>query len=306
MNRPIISIIILNYNTVRLTHDCLESIKRCKSEVSFEVIVSDNGSTDASCDMVRKEFPWVKLIENGENLGFAAGNNRARPYARGKYILFLNTDTIVKKGTLSQTVRYMEEHPKVGALSCRLVLANGLLDRDSRRSFPTPWVSLTHFSYLDRLFPKSRLFAKYWYGGIAEDSVQEVDVIQGAYFLSPKKLLDKVEWFDKNYYLDGEDIDLCWKIKKAGYKIIYFPLAEIIHLKGATKGKKQVGKKGENRKVINLTFREKLKFRMSSVNSMEIFYRKRLWSNYPIVLNLAVVVGIKILKTARFVRLILS
>ena len=297
--RPTLSIIILNYNTVGVTRDCLKSVEKNRGEVELEAVVSDNGSTDGSIEMIRNEFPWVKLIENKANLGFAKGNNRARRVATGKYILFLNTDTIVKKGTLKETVSYMEEHPEAGALSCRLVLADGTLDKDARRGFPTPWVSLTHFSGLDRLFPNSRLFAKYWYGGVGEENIQEVDVIQGAYFLSRKKLLDKVGWFDEDYFLDGEDIDLCWKITKAGYKIIYYPKAEIIHLKGATKGKNKKAK-------VKVSLKNKLKFRMSSVNSMEIFYRKRLWKNYPLPLNILVLIGIKCLKLARLVKLLLS
>ena len=296
--KPKLSIIILNYNTEVLTRDCLASIKKNRNEVALEIIVSDNGSNDGSIEMIRNEFTRVKLVENGANLGFAAGNNRARKFAKGEYVLFLNTDTIVKKGTLAATVNYMDEHPQVGALSCRLVLADGSLDKDARRGFPTPWVALTHFSGLDKLFPNSRLFAKYWYGGVPEEAVQEVDVIQGAYFLAPKKLLDKVGWFDEDYFLDGEDIDLCWKIAGAGKKIVYYPEVSIIHLKGATKGKNKKAK-------IKVSLKNKLKFRMSSVNSMEIFYRKRLWKNYPLPLNILVVVGIKCLKLARLIKLLL-
>ena len=299
MKRPKLSIIILNYNTVNLTRDCLASIEKNRNEVPLEIIVSDNGSTDGSIEMIRNGFAWVKLVENGANLGFAAGNNRARKFAKGEYVLFLNTDTIVKKGTLEETLNYMDEHSQVGALSCRLVLADGSLDKDARRGFPTPWVALTHFSGLDKLFPNSRLFAKYWYGGVPEDKVQEVEVIQGAYLLSPKKLLDKVGWFDEAYFLDGEDIDLCWKIREAGKKIVYYPEVSIIHVKGATKGKNKEAK-------VNISLKNKMKFRMSGVNSMEIFYRKRLWKNYPLTLNILVVVGIKCLKLARLIKLLLS
>lgn len=300
MTNPKLSVIILNYNTAALTRNCLASIEKNRDEVPLEVIVSDNGSSDESLEMVRREFPWVKVVENGANLGFAAGNNRARPFAKGEYILFLNTDTLVNKGTLAETVRYMDEHPEVGALSCRLVLADGKnLDKDARRGFPTPWVALTHFSGLDRLLPNSRLFAKYWYGGVPEDTVQEVDVIQGAYFISPKKLLDKVGWFDETYFLDGEDIDLCWKIHEVGKKIVYYPKVSIVHLKGATKGKNKKTK-------VKVSLKNKIKFRMSSVTSMEIFYRKRMWKKYPLLVNVLVVFGIKCLKGLRFIKLLLS
>ena len=300
MKRQIeLSIIILQYNTKDLLANCLNSLKTVKNELSFEVIVVDNGSTDGSIEAVKNKFGWVKLVENGENLGFAAGNNRAKPYARGKYILFLNSDTLMEKGTLKATVEYLKANKDAGALTCKLVLANGELDKDARRSFPTPWVSFTHLVlHLDKMFPTSPLFSKYWYGYISPEKTHEVDAIQGAYLLAEKGLLDKLGWFDEDYYLDGEDIDLCWRIKELGLKIIYYPKVSIIHLKGASKGKK------EAKKRVSLAAR--LKFRMAGVNSMEIFYKKRLWKHYPLMLNVIVLAGIKFLKLVRFAKTVLS
>ena len=297
--RPNLSVIILNYNTKDLLKDCLDSLNKVKNEASFEVIVADNGSTDGSCEMLKKDFGWVKLVENNENLGFAAGNNRAKDYCKGENVLFLNTDTIVPKETLRKCLKYLHKNKKVGALTCKLDLPGGGVDKDARRSFPTPWVSLTHLVLgLDKIFPKSPLFARYWYGYIPEGTTHEVDAIQGAFFLVRKKILDRVNWFDEDYFLDGEDIDLCWKIKEAGWKIIYYPEVSIIHLKGATKGKnKEVKKKAP--------LAERIKFRASGVTSMEIFYRKRLWSKYPLLLNLLVVVGIKCLRALRIVKMLL-
>ncbi len=297
--KPNLSIIILNYNTKGLLKDCLVSLEKVKNEASFEVIVADNGSSDGSCEMLKKDFGWVKLVENNANIGFAAGNNRAKDYCKGENVLFLNTDTIVHKGTLIKCLEYLHKNKKVGALTCKLDLLDGGVDKDARRSFPTPWVSLTHLVLgLDKIFPKSPLFAKYWYGYISEDETHEVDAIQGAFFLVRKKILDKVNWFDEDYFLDGEDIDLCWKIGKAGWKIIYYPEVSIIHLKGATKGKnKEVKKKAP--------LAERIKFRASGVTSMEIFYRKRLWSKYPLLLNLLIIAGIKCLKALRIIKMLL-
>lgn len=298
--KPELSIIILNYNTRDLLRNCLKSLEKVKDEVRFEVIVSDNGSTDGSGKMLKEDFSWVKLVENRENLGFAAGNNRARDFCEGAYVLFLNTDTIVKKNTLKKSIDYIKKDKKIGALTCKIVLPTGGLDKDARRSFPTPWVSLTHLILrLDKLFPKSPLFAKYWYGYIDEDKVHEVDAIQGAFFLTQKKILNELGWFDEDYFLDGEDIDLCWKIKEAGWKIIYYPKVSVTHLKGATKGKNKRTKK-------KVDFKERLKFRMAGVNSMEIFYKKRLWAKYPLLLNLLVLLGIKLLKVLRVIRILLS
>ena len=294
-----LTIIILNYNTEELLEDCLNSVKKRRKEVSFEVIVSDNASTDGSVKMIEKKFPWVKLLQ-GENSGFSAGNNRAKNHVNGKYVLFLNPDTVVKENTLAETVKYLKEHKDIGAVTCKLVLPNGELDKDVRRSFPTPWVSFTHLVLrADKFFPKSHLFGKYWYGYIPENQVHEVDAIQGAYFLTYKKILDKVGWFDEDYFFDGEDLDLCWRIKEAGWKLVYYPKVEIMHLKGVTKGKVKKWRK-------KVTPEQRLKLRMAGMNSMEFFYRKNLWDKYPFVFNLFVILGIRLFKLARKASVVLA
>lgn len=291
---PELSIIILNYNTKELLRECLSSIKKYEEEIPLEVIVSDNASTDGSPDMVRREFPWVRLVE-GENEGFAKGNNRAKNLVRGKMVLFLNPDTVVKKDVFFKTARYLKENKSVGAVSCKLVLPSGEMDKDTRRSFPTPWVSFSHLILKsDRIFPKSPLFAKYWYGYIPENVTHPVDTIQGAFFLSWKKILDKVDWFDEGYFFDGEDIDLCWQIRKAGYKIVYFPEVSVIHVKGVTKGKSKRWKH-------KVPLKQRIKIRLAGVNSMERFYRKNLWKKYPLAFNFFMILAIKIFKIVRWV-----
>ncbi len=300
MNKPELSIIILTYNTQKYILKCLASLMRVKNEVNFEIVLCDNGSSDGTVEAVRKNFPKVIVIENNANLGFAKGNNAARKVAKGKYVLFLNDDTEVYKNVLSKTLQYLKEHPDVGAVTCKLVLPGGSLDRDVRRAFPTPWVSFTHLALpLDKIFPKSKLFARYWYGYVSPDIIQEVDVIQGAYFLATKKLIDSVGWFNEAYFLDGEDIDLCWKIKKKGYKIVYYPEVSVLHYKGAAKGK--------NLKTLkSVPFKQKLRNRMSGVNSMEIFYRAHMWKQYPLILNYLVIFGIQLIKLKRLIKLILQ
>jgi len=246
---------------------------------------------------VKKDFSSVKLIRNKSNLGFAAGNNKARSVVRGEYILFLNSDTIVHKNTLKKTVEFLDKNRKAGAVTCKTLLPDGELDKDVRRSFITPWVGLTHiFLRLDRIFPKSKLFSQYWYGYISPDKTHEVDVLQGAFFLTRRKILDKVGWFDEDYFLDGEDIDLCWRIKEGSWKIYYFPKVSITHYKGVSKGKTE----SESRK--NIALKDRLRFRLAGVNSMEIFYRKHLWNKYPLILNIMVIVGIKLLKFIRIIK----
>lgn len=282
-----LTIIILSYNTKKLLRDCLNSLEKVKNEVDFEVIVSDNGSTDGSIELVKKEFKDTKLIENNKNLGFAAGNNKARKYTKREYVLFLNSDTVVHKNTLKKTVEYLDKNSNVGAVTCKTILPSGSLDRDARRSFPTPWVAMSHLAYLDRIWPSSKLFSKYWYGYISPDTIHEIDVLQGAYCLIKRSILDRINWFDEDYFLDGEDIDLCWKVKQLGYKIIYYPEVSITHIKKASK-----------RKLRKISISR-------GVKSMEIFYRKHLWKRYPFYVNYLVLFGIRFVDIVRSIKLVI-
>lgn len=289
MKNPILSIVIVSYNTKEILKDCLKALEKVKDEISFEVIVVDNASSDGSPEVVEKEFPKYKLIKKRKNVGFSIGNNAAKRYCCGRYILFLNSDTLVHKNTLNKTVSYLEKNEDVGSITCKIVLPDGNLDKDSRRSFPTPWVAFTHLVFpLDRIFPRSRIFSKYWYGYMPEDKEHEVDVIQGAYHLTRKRILNKVGWFDEDYFLDGEDIDLCWRIKKLGLKIIYYPEVKITHIKKASKKRPN---KINKRRFVTL-----------GVDSMEMFYRKHMWDKYPRALSLFVILGIRIIKYLRIAK----
>ena len=288
-NSPILSVVVVSYNTKGLLSDCLNSLRKVKKEVEFETIVVDNASGDGSPEMVNKDYPWAKLIELEKNIGFSKGNNAARKYVKGEYVLFLNSDTIVQANALKKSVEYLRTHKDVGSMTCKIVLPDGSLDKDVRRSFPTPWVALTHLVFrLDRVFPKSKLFAQYWYGYKSENEIHEVDVIQGAFHLTRKEILDDVGWFDEDYFLDGEDIDLCWQIKKAGWKIMYYPRVKITHIKKASKKSKD---KSQRRRFI-----------MAGVEAMELFYKKRMKGTYPSFVNALVTLGIRFTKFIRLLR----
>jgi GT2 family glycosyltransferase len=292
-----LTIIIVSFNTSELLKNCLMSLTKASGKDRYRVIVVDNGSYDDSVK-VAKEYIMGNLegevVEAGKNLGFSKGNNKARSKTDTKYVLFLNSDTEVNEDTISECINYMEKHKKVGAVTCKILLPNGKLDKDTRRTFPTPWVSITHLVFkLDRLFPKSELFSKYWYGYKSENEIHEVDVLQGAFLLTKKDILDKVGWFDEDYFLDGEDIDLCWKIKRDGWKIMYYPKVTIKHIKKASKKKPQ--NKSERKKFVS-----------SGVESMELFYRKRLWDKYPLVLNVIIIICVRIVKYLRLAKLYLS
>lgn len=296
-----LSIIIVSYNNRDLLKMCLQSLERAKpamkkAKYSFEVIVSDNGSDDTG-EMIAKEFPWVFYHKNANNLGFAKGNNVVRHLCKGEYILMLNPDTLVEENTLPESITYMKNHADVGAMTCKIVMSDGSLDKDARRSFPTPWVAFTHISMLDRLFPSSRLFARYWYGYLSPDEEAEVDVLEGAYCLVRRHVMDMIGWYDEDYFLNGEDIDLCWKIKEAGYKIMYLPSLTIRHYKGATKGKQQ------NAPVtIRVDRSVKRRVLIASSDAMKIFYNKRLRKRYPFFVTGIVLLGIWMVKQARLLR----
>ena len=281
-NKILLSIIILNHNTKEILTNCLNSIKKYEDEVPLEVIVSDNASTDGSVQMINDDFKWVKLVK-GPNISFSNGNNRARNVVKGEYVLLLNSDTLLHKNTLKKTIEYLENNEEVGALTCKLVLPDGSLDKDARRRFPTPWISF------DRLFLGNG--SKYWYEDIPANKIHEVDTIQGAFFLTRKEILDRVGWLDEKFVFDGEDLDLSYQIRKLGYKIVYYPEVSITHLKKATRNK--------------LTDTQ-IQRKMEGVNSMEYFYTKNLWNNYPLIFNYFVLSGIKLLKLIRFIQVKLN
>lgn len=278
ITKNFLSIIILNYNTKDILYDCLKSLQKIRKETPFEVIVSDNSSTDGSPDMVKNEFRWVKLI-SGPNISFSNGNNRAQKIVKGEFVLLLNSDTVVHKETLKACVGYLKKNKEVGALSCKLVLPDGNLDKDARRRFPTPWVSFK------RLFLMNG--KAYWYEDIPANSTHEVDAIEGAFFMTRKKILDKVGWLDEKYVFDGEDLDLSFQIKKLGYKIMYLGNVSITHIKKASRSK-----------LTDIQIRRK----MEGINSMETFYRKNLWNKYPLFFNWFVLLGINFLKVIRYIK----
>jgi len=298
MKKIKLSIVLLNYKTFEITDSCIDSIKKSKPKINYEIIVVDNGSFDGSIEKLSQKYKDIVFIQNKKNLGFARGNNAAMGYVRGEYVLFLNTDTLVEKGTLEGCVTYLDKYEDVAAITCKQVLPDGSIDKDSRRSFPTPWVAFTHFFGLDRVFPRSKIFARYWCGYLDPDKTYEIEVAQGAFIMTRKIILDKIGWFDKDYFLDGEDIDLSWKIRELGKKIIYYPKVKIVHFKGYTKGKNKYFKKDKKR--------ERKSYVLAGANSMEIFYRKRMWNKYPLILNYIVLLGIKFIKINRLVKLYLS
>lgn len=229
---PDLSIVILNFNTVSLTLRCLETVFASNVEnFRMEVIVCDNGSTDESVVMIQRQFPSVVVIENKKNLGFAAGNNPGIKRARGRFVLLLNSDTEMPKNTLRTMIQFMDENPSAGASTCKVVLPDGNLDWACHRGFPTPWVAYTYISKLEKLFPKTRAFGEYHQGYKDLNVVHEVDCITGAFLWVRREVIQKVGLLDEDYFMYGEDIDWAYRIRKAGWKIMFNPTVSILHKK---------------------------------------------------------------------------
>jgi GT2 family glycosyltransferase len=227
-----LSIIIVNYNVAYFLEQCLYSVEKAISEIDAEVWVVDNASVDTSIALVKDKFPWVKLIESKENLGFSKGNNLAIEKSSGDYILLLNPDTVVEEDTFSKCIQFMEENEEYGGLGVKMLDGNGHYLPESKRGLPTPEVSFFKITGLTSLFPKSERFAKYYLGHLSNDETHSIDVLSGAYMFLRKSVLDKIGWLDESFFMYGEDIDLSYRIIKGGFKNAYFPDTRIIHYKG--------------------------------------------------------------------------
>lgn len=227
-----LSIIIVNYNVKYFLEQCLHSVFKAIQNLQAEVFVVDNNSVDGSCAMVHKKFPQVHLIENKINTGFSVANNQAMRIAKGEYFLLLNPDTVVEENTFEKVIRFMDEHSDAGGLGVKMIDGQGVFLPESKRGLPTPMVAFYKIFGLSALFPKSKRFSKYHLGFLSNNQVHEIEVLAGAFMLMRKKTLDKVGLLDEDYFMYGEDIDLSYRILKAGYKNYYYPHTTIIHYKG--------------------------------------------------------------------------
>jgi GT2 family glycosyltransferase len=227
-----ISIVIVNYNVRHFLHQTLQSIERAKHDLSIETWVVDNNSVDDSVAMVKEAFPQVKLIENKDNPGFSIANNQAIQQCSGKYILLLNPDTVLQEDTLKVCLDFMELNDDCGAVGAKMIDGGGNFLPESKRGFPSPWVSFCKATGLSKLFPKSERFNKYHLGYLDENETNEVDVLCGAFMFMRKDVLGEVGLLDEAFFMYGEDIDLSYRIKKAGHKIYYLPETQLIHFKG--------------------------------------------------------------------------
>ncbi len=261
-----LSVIIITYKERELLRKCLESVFASKTDFKVEAIVTDSNSEDGSVEMVREKFPQAKVLDNRVNLGFSKGNNVAIKQAQGRLVLLLNADTTIASDALDLSIKYMDAHPQVGAMGGKILLPNGELDKAARRKFPNPWNSFLRLFGL-RKFSDYNITAPI-------DQELEVDAIMGAYFLVRKSVIDQVGMLDEEFFMYGEDLDWCWRIKEAGHKIMFYPKVQITHYKyGASK---------------TIPFRA-IKW---AHTAMKIFYRKHYAPTHNEIFNQLVYLGI--------------
>lgn len=300
-NKFDLAVIIVNYNTKELLEDCLSSVfKADEPKNGLQVVVVDNGSKDGSLEVLArlgKKHANLVTVLNSENLGFAKGNNVGVDASDAKHLLFLNSDTVIKRYSLVKPLKYLKAHPKVGAVTIRLYLKDGSIDYDNHRGFPTPWAAITKFSGLSTLLPKSTFFNSYHLGFRKIDKIHQIPVAAGSWLMMPTKLFRQIGMWDETYFFYGEDIDLCYRINHAGYKIIYYPKVSTLHLRGASSGLRK-----ENAKTAVSSKANRLKVAKASTDAWRIFYKKFYRNKYPLFVTATVLLGMTIVGSLRVLK----
>ncbi len=277
-----ITIVIVNYRVKYFLEQTLRSVQEAINGLQAEVYVIDNNSGDDSIEHSKRLFPWVKYVENKKNVGFARANNQGIVAAQGEFTLILNPDTVITRDSVHKPIEWMREHPDCGAVGVRMVDGNGVFLPESKRAFPTPWASFCKIFGLSKLFPYSPVFAKYHLRYLSDREPHQVDILSGAFMLCRTLLLQQVGGFDEDFFMYGEDIDLSYRLVKAGKHNWYLPV-EIIHYKGES------------------TKKDSMRYVRVFYEAMLIFYRKHYprfsWIGYPIVqLGVAVRASMAMLK----------
>ncbi|HVY74522.1 MAG TPA: glycosyltransferase family 2 protein [Puia sp.] len=233
----LLSVIIVNFNAKSFLEQCLHSLRKAVSlspalAGHTEVFIVDNASDDGSLPFIEPLYPEFRFIRNTENKGFAKANNQALSACSGEFILFLNPDTILPEDTLDTVVRFFGDHPDAGAAGLRMVDGSGRFLKESKRGFPDPRAAFFRIFGLARLFPRSRFFSAYYAGHLDPDQDQAVDILSGAFMMVRKSAIDRTGGFDERFFMYGEDIDLSWRIRQAGFQNYYLASARIVHFKG--------------------------------------------------------------------------
>lgn len=275
-----LSIIIVNYNTRDLTNQTIDSIIKHTENIDYEIIVVDNSSDKNQQCMYKNE--QVKILPDIDNHGFGHACNVGAKASKGELLLFLNSDTLINDNSLMKCVQYMKNNQSIGVLGARILLRDGTLDHGCKRGFPTPSAAFYYYAGLDKKYPASRKFGAYRQTFLCETETNEVDSVSGAFLMVSKELFENINGFDEAFFMYGEDLDLCYRVKEKGYKIIYYPEAVITHLKG------QSGLHKSSKIVIYHFY-----------NAMILFYDKHYRNKYNFIITMMVygAVNIKYLLT---------
>lgn len=227
-----LSVIIINYNTKKMTEELIDSILDLSIALRYEIVVVDNSSFES--EKIDNRFGSKKNIKIvfTKNNGFGAACNEGAKVATGKKLLFINSDIVFEGDVFSTCVSYMNSNTDIGILGCKLVLKNGELDHGCKRGFPTPLASFCYYLKLDKIFRGSKKCGAYKLSYLSDEEINEVDAVSGAFLMIKKNLFDEIGGFDETFFMYGEDLDLCFRVKQQGMKIVYFPKAVVTHLKG--------------------------------------------------------------------------
>ena len=269
-----LSIIIVNYNVRDFLMHALESIQRAVVKIPHEIFIVDNASVDGSVEMVKNRFPDVNLIENQINKGFAAANNQAMKASSGEFIVLINPDTVVQEDTFSRLIEFMKKNPDAGAATCKILNPDGSFSVDSRHSIPTPMTAFWKQIGLNRLFPKSKIFARYNLTYLDENEIYPVDAISGSFMFIRRDTFEKVGYLDEDYFMYCEDVDYCYRITRSGWKVYYAPVSDIIHYKGES------------------TKKNNLDYVLNFNKSLYLFYKKHFHQKYFFIFSWFILLGI--------------
>lgn len=228
---PELSICIVSFQVRNLLRDCLQSIQQ-QTHCSFEIIISDNCSKDGTVEMLQQEFPEVQVIRNDSNLGYTLPMNQALKLGRGSYLLQLNPDTLVQDSALDQLVNYLDAHPQVGIVGPKVLNPDGTLQKPCRRGESRPWAVISYFSGLAAMFPKSKRFGEYLMSYMDEDENHPVAGVAGSCMLIRRTVIDQIGYLDERFFAYQEDADFCFHARQAGWQVMYYPQAHIIHYGG--------------------------------------------------------------------------
>ena len=267
-----LSVIIVNYKVKHYLEQCLRSVAEASRGIAVEVIVVDNASGDGSVEYLRERFPDVTIIASEENLGFARANNLAIRNSHGQYVLLLNPDTIVAEDTFRDFITFMDSTPDAGGCGAYMLHTDGSFAPESRRGLPTPFVAFCKMSGLASLFPKSRTFGRYYMRYLNENEVNRIEIMSGAFMFLRRDALDKAGLLDEDFFMYGEDIDLSYRILKAGYNNYFLP-SRILHYKGES------------------TVKSSYRYVHTFYRAMELFFNKH-YAHYSILLSLPIKLAI--------------